>query len=75
MPEGILCNKKTVDAREQLHALLADAGGKQYYEEMNHLDVDKDALWTTIRKTFKSRFKTWLEICAHCGLCAESCYY
>ncbi len=75
MPEGILCNKKTVDAREQLNALLADASGKQYYEEMNHLDVDKDALWTTIRKTFKSRFKTWLEICAHCGLCAESCYY
>ena len=65
MPEGILCNKKTIDTREQLNALLGDAGGKQYYKEMNHLDVYKDALWTTIQKTFKSRLKTSLEICAH----------
>jgi Fe-S oxidoreductase len=42
---------------------------------MTHIDIDKDALWATIQKTFKSRFKTWMEICAHCGLCAESCYY
>ena len=62
MPEGIFCNKKTIDTREQLNVLLGDTGGKQYYEEMNHLDVDKDALWATIQKTFKSRLKTWLEI-------------
>jgi len=75
MPEGILCNKKTIDTKEQLDALLSDASGNQYYEEMTHIDIDKDALWATIQKTFKSRFKTWMEICAHCGLCAESCYY
>jgi ferredoxin len=75
MPEGILCNKKTVDTEEQLHALLADKSGKQYYEEMKALDVDSDALWATIQKTLKSRLKTWLEICAHCGMCAESCFF
>jgi hypothetical protein len=48
MPEGILCNKKTVDTEEQLHALLADKSGKQYYEEMKALDVDSDALWATM---------------------------
>ena len=75
MPEGKLCNKQTVDTVEQLHALLADKSGKLYYEEMNHLDIDDKALWATIQKTFKSRLKTWLDICSHCGLCAESCFY
>jgi len=60
MPEGILCNTKNVDTKEQLQALLADKSGKQYYEEMNHLDVDRQKLWGTIQKTFKSRLKTWL---------------
>ena len=73
MPEGILCNKKTVDTKEQLNALLADKGGKQYYEEMNHLEVDKKALQATLKNIVRSRFKTWLEICSHCGLCAERC--
>ncbi len=41
MPEGKLCNTKNVDTKEQLQALLADKSGKQYYEEMNHLDVDR----------------------------------
>ncbi len=75
MPEGKLCNKQTVDAKEQLDALLADKGGKQYYEEMNHLDIDKKALRATLKNVVRSRFKTWLEICSHCGLCAESCFY
>jgi len=69
MPEGKLCNKKPINTKEELQALLADKSGKQYYEEMNHLDVDRKKLWDTIQKTFKSRLKTWLEICSHCGLC------
>jgi Fe-S oxidoreductase len=75
MPEGKLCNKKPITTKEELQALLADKSGKQYYEEMNHLDIDRKKLWGTIQKTFKSRMKTWLEICSHCGLCAESCFY
>ncbi|MEJ2158508.1 MAG: (Fe-S)-binding protein [Desulfobacteraceae bacterium] len=74
MPEGTLCNRQTVDTEEQLHALLADKSGKLYYEEMKSLDVDTDALWATIQKSLKSRLKSWLEICAHCGMCAESCF-
>ncbi len=74
MPEGRLCNKKPIDTEEDLKALLADTGGRQYYEEMKALDIDHKALWQTIQKTCKSRMRTWLELCAHCGLCAESCF-
>ncbi len=74
MPEGKFCNKQPVKTDEQLKAVLGDKGGKQYYEEMKHLDVDSEALWGLMQKTMKSRLKTWLEICAHCGLCAESCF-
>jgi Fe-S oxidoreductase len=75
MPEGTLCNKTPVNTKEQLQGLLADKSGKQYYEEMNDLEVDSKALWGVIQKSLKSRTKTWLEICSHCGLCAESCFY
>jgi len=75
MPEGTLCHKNPIQTKEQLDTLLADKRGTVYYEEMNHLEVNREALWATIKNTFKSRFKTWLEICSHCGLCAESCFY
>jgi Fe-S oxidoreductase len=75
MPEGILCNKQVVDTKEKLNALLADKSGKQYYQEMKALDVDTKALWATLEKTCKSRLRTWLEICAHCGMCADSCFF
>lgn len=74
MPEGILCNRKPINTKEDLQTLLNDKSGKQYYEEMNNLDVDQEKLWTTIQNTCKSRIRTWLEICAHCGLCADSCF-
>ncbi len=51
MAEGILCNRKTINAKEALLELLTDKSGKQYYEEMNQLDVKHDALWETIRNT------------------------
>ncbi|MBL3580963.1 sulfate respiration complex iron-sulfur protein HmcF [Oleidesulfovibrio alaskensis] len=74
MPEGKFCNKRPVNTEEDLKALLGDKGGNQYYEEMNSLEVDTDALWSTIEKTCQSRIRTWLEICAHCGMCADSCF-
>ncbi len=74
MPEGKFCNKKPVETEEKLKALLGDTGGKQYYKEMKSLDIDSDLLWKTIQNTLKSRLKTWLEICAHCGMCADSCF-
>ncbi len=74
MPEGKLCNRQPVNTEEQLMLVLSDKGGKQYYAEMEELDVDTAKLWATIQKTMKARLKTWLEICAHCGLCAESCF-
>lgn len=74
MPEGTLCNKNTVDTMEYLAALLADKLGKKYYEEMKHLDIDKEKLKSSLKATCKSRLRTWLELCSHCGLCADSCF-
>ncbi len=74
MPEGKYCNKKPIETEEELKELLGDTGGKKYYEEMKALDVDSELLWKTIGNTLKSRTKTWLEICAHCGMCADSCF-
>lgn len=74
MPEGTLCNKQPIDTAEGITTLLADKSGKKYYEEMKHLEVDADLLWKTIQNTCKSRMRTWLEICAHCGMCANSCF-
>ena len=74
MPEGKLCNKKPIETEEELQALLADTRGQQYYEELQELEVDKAALWKALQNTCKSRTKTWLEMCAHCGMCADSCF-
>ncbi|MBW2622001.1 MAG: (Fe-S)-binding protein [Deltaproteobacteria bacterium] len=74
MPEGTLCNRQPVNTEEQLQALLADGRGVVYYQEMNSLDIDKKALWATIQRLVKSRVRTWVDICARCGLCADSCY-
>src|SRR5271157_3222704 len=74
MPEGTLCNKKTVDTKEYLDALLADKSGKKYYEEMQHLDIDKEKLKNTLAASMKSRMHAWLELCSHCALCADTCF-
>ena len=55
MPEGILCNRKPIETEEELKRLLADKGGKQYYEEMKRLPVDIRALQRTLKETCKSR--------------------
>ncbi len=75
MPEGIHCNKTPINTKEQLDLVLGDKGGKKYYEEMQHLDVDVEKLQNSLAATFKSRMQTWLELCAHCGLCADTCFF
>ena len=75
MPQGKLCNKKPVTTEDELHDLLADKGGKRYYEEMDDLDVDASEIQSILKKSLKSRLKTWLEICTHCGMCADSCFF
>jgi Fe-S oxidoreductase len=74
MPEGIFCNKQPINSEEALKALLSDTRGTKYYEEMLSLEVDREKLWSTVQKTCKSRMRTWLDVCARCGLCAESCF-
>ncbi|MDL2306707.1 (Fe-S)-binding protein [Desulfovibrio sp. OttesenSCG-928-C06] len=74
MPEGTLCNRRPITTEEELKALLADKGGATYYKEMEELDVDTEKLWSTLQNSCKTRTRTWLEICARCGMCADSCF-
>ncbi|HSM74619.1 MAG TPA: (Fe-S)-binding protein, partial [Desulfobacterales bacterium] len=72
MPEGTLCNRTPIKTEAALKRLLDDTGGKAYYQEMKALEVDCKLLWGTLQKTLKSRLRTWLSLCAHCGMCADS---
>ena len=76
MAEGKFCNRRPINTLEELQSLLGDKNGIQYYAEMEELDVDRELFRKTLEKTLtsKSRIKTWLEICAHCGMCADSCF-
>ena len=74
MPEGNFCKRAPISTDEELKHLLSDKGGTQYYKEMEDLEVDQDKLWKDLQKTCKSRTRTWLDICAHCGMCAKSCF-
>ncbi len=74
MAEEKLCTPAPVETAEGISRLLADKRGGRYYEEMKTLAVDASLLWTTLQNTFKSRLKTWLAVCARCGMCAESCF-
>jgi len=74
MPEGKLCNRTPINTEEHLNEVLGDTSGKVYYKEMEELDVDVEKLQGSLKATLKSRLKTWLEMCAHCGLCADACF-
>ena len=74
MPEGKLCNKTPVTTQEGIIELLGDSRGTRYYQEMKELEIDREKMRTMLKGGAKARFRTWLEICARCGLCADSCY-
>jgi len=69
-----LVSRVPVKDREMLDLLLADRG-LTYYEEMKKFPVDTEALKKTLDATCKSRIRTWLKICAHCGMCADTCFF
>jgi len=37
--------------------------------------VDPKQIMDFLKPKIGARFKTWLHICAHCGLCANTCHY
>jgi len=65
---------KDKEMLDMLDLLLADRG-LTYYEEMKKFPVDTKALKKTLDASCKSRIRTWLKICAHCGMCADSCFF
>ena len=75
MNKNILCTPNPVNYKFELDALLSDQRGKQYYDEMTRLKVDTGALQKLLKKTCRSRIRTWLEICTHCGMCADACAF
>ncbi len=75
MSQNILCTQNPVNDKEALDALLKDKRGQQYYDEMTRLEVDTAALSKSLNDTCHSRIRTWLELCAHCGMCADACAF
>ncbi|MDL2314186.1 (Fe-S)-binding protein [Desulfovibrio sp. OttesenSCG-928-C14] len=73
MPEGKFCNRRPINTEAELKNLLSDKG-VNYYKEMEELDVDVALLKSDLDRTCKTRTRTWLEICARCGMCADSCF-
>ncbi|MCJ7617820.1 MAG: 4Fe-4S dicluster domain-containing protein, partial [Desulfobacterales bacterium] len=69
-----LVSRVPVKTKEMLDILLADRG-LTYYEEMKKFPVDTAALKKTLAASCKSRIRTWLKICAHCGMCADTCFF
>ncbi|MCG8470823.1 MAG: (Fe-S)-binding protein [Desulfobacterales bacterium] len=74
MTEKKLCTPEPIGTKKALQTLLQDKGGATYYEEMKQRKVDVPALKALLKKTLKSRLKTWLSSCMKCGLCADSCF-
>lgn len=71
----LLCSPPPVTSKEGIHALLQDKGGAIYYQQMREMPVNQAVLARDLEQTCKSRTRTWLAICAHCGMCAESCFF
>ncbi len=38
-------------------------------------DINPREIMDFLKPRMGARFKTWLNICAHCGLCADTCHY
>ncbi len=70
---SILCSSKPVTSIDELKALLNDRAGVKYYQQMKELKVDTKKLANSLEKTCKSRLRTWLNMCAKCAICADSC--
>ena len=71
----LLCSPPPVTSKEGIHALLQDKGGAIYYQQMREMPVNQAVLARDLEQTCKSRTRTWLALCAHCGMCAESCFF
>ncbi|MBW1770141.1 MAG: (Fe-S)-binding protein, partial [Deltaproteobacteria bacterium] len=37
--------------------------------------IDTDFIRERLAFFKGARFKTWLDICAHCGYCSDSCFF
>ena len=71
----LLCTPTPITTKEGILELLKDKGGAQYYSQMKEMKVDQAALARDLEQTCKSRTRTWLDICAHCAMCADSCFF
>ena len=38
-------------------------------------DVNPKAIMDFLKPRMGARFKTWVEICTHCGMCADTCHF
>jgi Fe-S oxidoreductase len=44
-------------------------------EKMSPKEINPDEIREFLKSKMGARFKMWLKICAHCGLCADTCHH
>ena len=44
-------------------------------EKVSPKEVNPDQIMDFLKSKMGARFKMWLKICAHCGLCADTCHH
>lgn len=37
--------------------------------------IDHEKIMNFLKPKIGARFKMWMQICAHCGLCADTCHF
>lgn len=74
MSSAVYCSTLPLNTRDDIMHLLGDKGGVKYYEQMRSLPVETATLKANLDKACASRIRTWLDMCAHCGMCAQSCF-
>jgi Fe-S oxidoreductase len=43
--------------------------------EEKPIEIKPDKIMEFLKPRMGARFKTWLDICAHCSMCADTCHY
>ena len=53
----------------------AKASAPEEIEPEEQKEIDPKEIMDFLKPRMSARFKMWLNICAHCGLCADTCHF
>ena len=53
----------------------ADAKNIEHVNSKEMKEINPKEIMDFLKPRLGARFKTWLKICAHCGLCSDTCHH